>query len=233
MQKPPKPSIKPQTVHLPRLQQAQPLECEPAPGTKPPKVHLRLQVEGAGVRQCLGQFTLLEEAELLGRSLVACTNLGARTFKTKERVYASEVLLLGTPNPAGDPAHKGEALPIYLDPAATFLLPPASEPPEQIDFGVFDSIDYRVARVCDVEPSNEGSAESVARLDLDLGPLGPAFATAPAGQADSLRGAMILVCTNIEQPPGEGPPRVELACTTDRKAPIFADRRAAPGDYLF
>jgi tRNA-binding protein len=85
-----------------------------AEGTRFPSRVLTLDVGSLGPRTSVAQFALVDEAELVGRNVVACVNLGGRDLGP----YTSECLTLGTTHP-GTPADEHQAVPLYAHPLAT------------------------------------------------------------------------------------------------------------------
>jgi tRNA-binding protein len=85
-----------------------------AEGTRFTSRVLTLDLGPLGERTSVAQLALVDEAELVGRHVVACVNLGVREIGP----YESEVLVLGTPHPDG-PADESQAFPLYASPDAT------------------------------------------------------------------------------------------------------------------
>jgi tRNA-binding protein len=85
-----------------------------AEGTRFPSRVLTLDVGALGERTSVAQLALVDEAELVGRHVVACVNLGPRELGP----YVSECLTLGTPHP-DSPADEAQALPLYASDRAT------------------------------------------------------------------------------------------------------------------
>ena len=84
-----------------------------AEGTRAPSRVLMLDLGPLGVRTSVAQFALVPEAEMVGRNVVACCNLGTRRIGR----YTSEALVLGTPHPDNPPG-QGQALPLFAHPEA-------------------------------------------------------------------------------------------------------------------
>ncbi|WP_457651366.1 tRNA-binding protein [Rhodocaloribacter sp.] len=85
----------------------------PAEGLRAPSRVLTLDFGPLGVRTSVAQFALVPEAEMVGRKVVACCNLGVRRIGK----YTSEALVLGTPHPDNPPG-QGQALPLFAHPEA-------------------------------------------------------------------------------------------------------------------
>jgi tRNA-binding protein len=86
------------------------LSAEMAVGTRAPSRILRVDLGPLGTVQSVGQLALVPEAELVGRNVVVCVNLGARRIGR----YVSEALVLGVPHP-GSPEGQAQATPLYVD----------------------------------------------------------------------------------------------------------------------
>ena len=84
-----------------------------AEGTRHPCRVVRLDLGPLGERTSVGQFALIDEADLVGRTVVACVNLGTREMGP----YVSQALVLGAPHP-DSPPDQDQALPLYVDGAA-------------------------------------------------------------------------------------------------------------------
>lgn len=84
-----------------------------AEGTRAPSRVLTLDLGPLGVRTSVAQFALVPEADLVGRLVVVCSNLGTRRIGR----YRSEALVLGTPHP-GSPDGQAQALPLAAHPDA-------------------------------------------------------------------------------------------------------------------
>jgi tRNA-binding protein len=74
---------------------------------------LTLDLGPLGERTSVGQYALVDEADLVGAVVVACVNLGTREMGE----YRSEALVLGTRHP-GSPPEQGQATPLLADPSA-------------------------------------------------------------------------------------------------------------------
>src|SRR5262245_61679386 len=85
-----------------------------AEGTRFPSRVLTLEAGPLGTRTAVAQLALVDEADLVGRNLVACVNLGVRELGP----YTSECLTLGTPHP-DSPADESQALPLYASDSAS------------------------------------------------------------------------------------------------------------------
>jgi tRNA-binding protein len=86
------------------------LRAERAAGTRAPCRVLTVDLGPLGVVQSVGQLALVAEADLVGRNVVVCVNLGARRIGS----YTSEALVLGAPHP-DNPAGQGQAVPLFVD----------------------------------------------------------------------------------------------------------------------
>jgi tRNA-binding protein len=84
-----------------------------ASGTRFPCKVLHLDLGPLGDRRSVGQFALIDDAELLGSKVVACINLGEREMGS----HVSQALVLGTPHPDG-PADQAQAIPLRAHPLA-------------------------------------------------------------------------------------------------------------------
>jgi len=82
-----------------------------ADGTRFPCRVLALDLGSLGQRVSVGQYALVAESELVGRTVVACVNLGVREMGP----YRSEALVLGTRHPQS-PADQAQAVPLLADP---------------------------------------------------------------------------------------------------------------------
>jgi tRNA-binding protein len=96
------------------LRVAQVLSAKMAVGTRSPCRILELELGPLGVRTSVGQYALIEEAELVGKKVIVCCNLGIRKIGRHE----SRVLVLGVPHPAS-PKDQAQALPLTVDSRAT------------------------------------------------------------------------------------------------------------------
>jgi tRNA-binding protein len=85
-----------------------------AVGTNSPSRLLTLDVGPLGVRRSVAQFALLDEADLIGKHVVACVNLAPRQIGD----YVSEALTLGVPHP-DNPDGQAQALPLLVSDHAT------------------------------------------------------------------------------------------------------------------
>lgn len=85
-----------------------------AEGTRFPSRVLTLDLGPLGARTSVAQFALVDEAELVGRNVVACVNLGVRDLGP----YTSECLTLGTTHP-DTPDDEHQAIPLYAHDRAT------------------------------------------------------------------------------------------------------------------
>lgn len=79
-----------------------------ADGTRFPSRLLTLDLGPLGERTSVAQFALVDEAELVGRNVVACVNLGVRDLGP----HTSECLTLGTTHP-DTPDDEHQAIPLY------------------------------------------------------------------------------------------------------------------------
>jgi tRNA-binding protein len=75
---------------------------------------LELDLGELGTRRSVGQFALIDEADLVGAKVVACVNLGSREMGP----YTSEALVLGTPHP-DSPSDQSQAVPLWAHPKAS------------------------------------------------------------------------------------------------------------------
>jgi tRNA-binding protein len=91
------------------LRVARVLEADMAEGTRHPTRVFRLDVGPLGELRSVGQFALVDEAELVGRHVVVCVNLGTREMGP----YVSEALVLGASHPA-NPDGQGQATPLFV-----------------------------------------------------------------------------------------------------------------------
>lgn len=78
-----------------------------AVGTRVPSRVLALDVGGLGPRTSVGQFALVDEADLVGTLVVAVVNLGRRRVGR----YDSDALTLGVAHP-GSPPDQAQARPV-------------------------------------------------------------------------------------------------------------------------
>ena len=85
-----------------------------AEGTNAPSRLLSLDVGSLGVRQSVAQFALIEEAELVGKHVIACVNLAPRQIGE----HLSEALTLGVLHP-DNPDGQAQALPLLASENAT------------------------------------------------------------------------------------------------------------------
>lgn len=81
-----------------------------ANGTRHPARVVKIDLGSLGEVQSVGQYALLDEAELVGRNVVVCINLGTREMGE----YRSEALLLGAPHP-DNPDGQAQATPLWAD----------------------------------------------------------------------------------------------------------------------
>ncbi len=77
-----------------------------------PSRHITIDLGPLGEVTSVGQFALIEEAELVGKRVVVCINLGERQMGP----YLSQVLVLGAPHP-DSPPDQAQATPIFVDDA--------------------------------------------------------------------------------------------------------------------
>jgi tRNA-binding protein len=85
-----------------------------ATGTNNPSRVVTLDLGHLGQRVSVAQFALVEEADLVGKQVVACINLGPRQIGD----YVSEALVLGVPHP-DSPDGQAQALPLSVSELAT------------------------------------------------------------------------------------------------------------------
>ena len=85
-----------------------------APGTNAPSRLVSLDLGPLGRRQSVAQFALVDEADLVGKHVVACINLGPRQIGE----HLSEALVLGVPHPEC-PDGQAQALPLLASELAT------------------------------------------------------------------------------------------------------------------
>jgi tRNA-binding protein len=86
------------------------LEAPLAAGTRNPCRVFKLDLGPLGTRRSVGQYALVEESDLVGRSVVVCVNLGPREMGG----YVSEALILGVPHP-NSPNDEAQAMPLRAD----------------------------------------------------------------------------------------------------------------------
>jgi tRNA-binding protein len=86
------------------------VSADMALGTRAPSRVIRVDLGSLGIVQSVGQLALVPEAELVGRNVVVCINLGPRKIGR----YVSEALVLGVPHPDG-PEGQAQATPLYVD----------------------------------------------------------------------------------------------------------------------
>jgi tRNA-binding protein len=91
------------------LRVARVLAAPLADGTRYPTRVFRLDVGPLGELRSVGQFALVDEAELIGRHVVVCVNLGTREMGP----YVSEALVLGAPHPQ-NPEGQSQATPLHV-----------------------------------------------------------------------------------------------------------------------
>jgi tRNA-binding protein len=80
-----------------------------APGTNAPSRLVTLDLGHLGVRQSVAQFALVDEADLVGKYVIACINLAPRQIGE----HLSEALVLGVPHP-DSPDGQAQALPLAV-----------------------------------------------------------------------------------------------------------------------
>ena len=85
-----------------------------AAGTNAPSRLMSLDLGRLGLRQAVAQFALLDEADLVGKHVVACVNLAPRQIGD----HLSEALVLGVPHP-DSPDGQAQALPLLASHMAT------------------------------------------------------------------------------------------------------------------
>lgn len=83
-------------------------------GTRARTRVLTLDLGKLGQRTSVGQFALVDEADLVGVNVVACINLGGRSMGP----YRSDALVLGTPHAASADG-ESQAAPLLADIHAT------------------------------------------------------------------------------------------------------------------
>ncbi len=93
---------------------AQVVSAPLAEGTRFPCRVITLELGHLGQRTSIGQYALHTEAELVGKNVVACVNLGQREMGS----YTSEALVLGAPHPQS-PEDQSQATPLFVSPDAT------------------------------------------------------------------------------------------------------------------
>ena len=86
------------------------LDAPLADGTRHPARVMRLDVGSLGELTSVGQFALVDTADLVGRNVVVCINLGTREMGP----YVSEALVMGAPHPESPP-DQDQATPLYVD----------------------------------------------------------------------------------------------------------------------
>jgi tRNA-binding protein len=89
------------------------VSAEMALGTRAPSRVIRVDLGPLGIVQSVAQLALVPEAELVGRNVVVCINLGPRRIGR----YVSDALVLGVPHPE-NPEGQGQAMPLYVDDGA-------------------------------------------------------------------------------------------------------------------
>ncbi len=89
------------------------VSAEMAVGTRMPSRVLAVDLGPLGVVQSVAQLALVPAAELVGRNVVVCINLGPRRIGR----YVSDALVLGVPHPQ-NPEDQGQATPLYVDDGA-------------------------------------------------------------------------------------------------------------------
>ena len=89
------------------------VSADMALGTRAPSRVIRVDLGSLGIVQSVGQLALVPEAELVGRNVVVCINLGPRKIGR----YVSEALVLGVPHP-DSPEGQAQATPLYVDGSA-------------------------------------------------------------------------------------------------------------------
>jgi tRNA-binding protein len=85
-----------------------------APGTNAPSRLVSLDLGHLGKRQSVAQFALVDEADLVGKHVVACINLAPRQIGD----HLSEALILGVLHP-DNPEGQAQALPLLASELAT------------------------------------------------------------------------------------------------------------------
>jgi tRNA-binding protein len=86
------------------------VSAEMAVGTRAPSRVIRVDLGPLGIIESVAQLGLVPEAELMGRNVVVCINLGPRRIGR----YVSDALVLGVPHPE-NPEGQGQATPLYVD----------------------------------------------------------------------------------------------------------------------
>lgn len=86
------------------------VSAQSAEGTRAPCRVIRVDLGEHGMRTSVGQYSLLEEEDLVGKNIIVCINLGAREMGP----YTSEALVLGVPHP-DSPPDQSQALPLFVD----------------------------------------------------------------------------------------------------------------------
>jgi tRNA-binding protein len=105
--RPLKPQITPGKFDNVDLRAARVTAAPLAEGTRFPCRVLTLDLGPLGERVSVGQYALIEEADLVGTMVVVCVNLGSREMGA----YRSEALVLGTRHP-NSPEDQGQAVPL-------------------------------------------------------------------------------------------------------------------------
>ncbi len=114
---------------------------------------------------------------------------------------------------------------------------------QKITFGKFQNVDLRVAVVEHVE-EGRGTRAPTRVLDLDVGELGKLRSVGQFAfvEESELLGAKIIVCVNLgEREMGPyvsqalvlGTPHPESPADQSQAVPLWADRRAMPGDEVY
>lgn len=79
-----------------------------AEGTEKPCRVLTLDAGHLGTFTSVGQYALIEENELVGKTVIICCNLSPRQMGP----YVSQALVMGLPHP-DSPEDQAQALPLY------------------------------------------------------------------------------------------------------------------------
>lgn len=86
------------------------VSAEVASGTNAPCRIIQIDLGPLGTLQSVGQFAQVADADLVGKNIVVCINLGTREMGP----HVSEALVMGAPHPES-PADQHQATPLYVD----------------------------------------------------------------------------------------------------------------------
>jgi tRNA-binding protein len=91
------------------MRAARVLSAPLAEDTRMPSRLVTLDLGPLGTRTSVGQYALIDEAELVGQNIVVCINLGERQIGK----HTSQALMLGVPHP-DSPADQAQATPLRV-----------------------------------------------------------------------------------------------------------------------